>query len=105
MIVTPTPAKTASSGWNPSQASSAASKQTSPAPRCHRQLTGITTAAPLPPPGQQESAADQPSQQQARNPPVAEWAAVQRGLIGAQQRSVRYRRKQHSADEPGDAGA
>ena len=84
--ITHTAANTASSGWNPIHASSAASKHTSPRPGGHRQLPGIPVAAPLPPPGQQETTAGQPGQQYPRHPPVAERSTRQHGRVRPQQR-------------------
>ena len=72
MMITPTAANTASSGWNPIQAQFGGLEADQSGPGGHRQLPGMAVATPLPPPGQQETAADQPGQQHSRHAPVAE---------------------------------
>jgi hypothetical protein len=102
--ITPTAANTASSGWNPDPCQLGGLEAHQPRPGGHRQLPGIPVAAPLPPPGQQETTADQPGQQHPRHPPVAERSTRQHGRVRPQQRPIRGGRQQHTPARPAAPG-
>jgi hypothetical protein len=103
--ITPTAANTASSGWNPDPCQLGGLEAHQPRPGGHRQLPGIPVAAPLPPPGQQETTAGQPGQQHPRHPPVAERSTRQHGRVRPQQRPIRGGRQQHTPSQARSPGS